>query len=68
MTNWRGTDATKSPKEECAPKSSVVRTKLEGVVHVVRAGDQKEAPLRYLTAVAVAVGEGMTLPPLISHP
>ena len=32
--SWRGTDATKSRDEECAPESSVVRTYLEGVVRV----------------------------------
>ena len=37
MTSWRGTDATKSRDEECASKSSVVRTYSEGVVCVVRA-------------------------------
>ena len=36
MTIWRGTDATKIRDEECAPKSSVVRTYSEGVVRVVR--------------------------------
>ena len=37
MTIWRGTDATKSRDEECAPKSSVVRTYSEGIVCVVGA-------------------------------
>ena len=37
MTSWRRTDATKGRNEECAPKSSVVRTYSEGVVCVVRA-------------------------------
>ena len=35
--SWGGTDATEIRDEECAPKSSVVRTYLEGVVRVVRA-------------------------------
>ena len=37
MTSWRETNATKSRDEECATKSSVVRTWWEGVVCVVRA-------------------------------
>ena len=37
IASWRGSDATKSRDEECAPKRSVVRTCSEGVVRVVRA-------------------------------
>ena len=35
--SWRGTDANKRRDEECVPKGSVVRTRSEGVVRVVRA-------------------------------
>ena len=41
MTSWRRTDATKGRDEECAPKSSVVRTYSEGVLYVVRAQQPK---------------------------
>ena len=37
FASWRGPDATKSRDEECASKSSVVRTYSEGDVCVVRA-------------------------------
>ena len=37
MIIWRGTDATKSRDEECAPKSSVICTYSEGIDCVVRA-------------------------------
>ena len=58
--------STKSRDEECAPKSSVVRTYLEYVVRVVRV-DQRRGPC-HLTAVVVAVVEVRALLPLRTHP